>query len=81
MSLSALFNNHTVTTTNGQKFTGEESAKLYALIHKRFGYDRVRTAQAVARLMEYKGTPTEPSYVDQVIELANYGRTLLKGNA
>lgn len=67
---------YNVTTTNGERFTGQETAKLYALIYKRFGYDREQTVQAVARLMQYAGDPTEASYADQVIELATYGRTL-----
>jgi hypothetical protein len=37
MSSSDNFMNLEVTTTNKEKFTGEESALMAALIHKRFG--------------------------------------------
>jgi hypothetical protein len=72
-----LLDNLTVTTINGQKFTGEESAKLYALIHKRFGYDREATVAAISRLMQ-SGSPDDLRYSDRIIELANYGRTFLE---
>lgn len=65
-----------VTTTNGDTFSGEESCKLYALIHKRFGYDRDATVAAISRLMQ-SGSADDPGYADRVMELANYGRTLL----
>lgn len=64
-----------VTTTKGDVFTGTETAKLYALIHKRFGYNNEATGRAVARMMETFGEPDQ-AYIDQVVELANYGRTL-----
>jgi len=47
----------TVTTTDGTPFTGEESAQLARLIHKRFGHDDEAAAEAWRRMLG-NSTPT-----------------------
>ena len=44
-------NNLTVITTNGQPFTGEESAHLAYLVAKRFGFDWQAAAAAWRRML------------------------------
>jgi hypothetical protein len=44
--------NLNVTTTNGQVFTGEQSAVMAALIYKRFGCSLVVSLAAWQRLMQ-----------------------------
>ncbi len=44
-------NNLTVITTNGQPFTGEESAHLAYLIAKRFGFNWEEAADAWRRML------------------------------
>jgi hypothetical protein len=46
--LSAL----SITTTNHERFSGEEHAAMAALIWKRFGYDTPAAAAAWRRLLE-----------------------------
>lgn len=47
----------TVTTTDGTRFTGEESAQLARLIHKRFGHDDEAAAETWRRMLG-NSTPT-----------------------
>ena len=42
----------TVTTTNGSKFTGEQSAELAILVYKRFGCNMASACAAWRRMLE-----------------------------
>lgn len=57
-----------VTTTNGERFTGEETVLLAALINKRFGYDKEQAAAAWRRMLG-NSCPDE-----DFAELASFGR-------
>lgn len=43
---------YTITTTAGEQFTASDSAILYAMMYKRFGYDLNATRNAIGRMLQ-----------------------------
>jgi hypothetical protein len=55
-----------VTTTDGQRFTGEESCELAHLVWRRFGRDNYQAKAAWCRMLE--SNPTVSQFMDLVHE-------------
>ncbi len=60
-SIKAILTDDTyqVTTTAGEVFSVAESARMYAMIYKRFGRNVEATANAVARMLQSSPAPTQ----------------------
>ncbi len=57
--------NFSVTTTNGKLFTPEDTARLFAHIYKRFGFQLDATCYAIGRLLQ--SSPLESQIAAELI--------------
>lgn len=62
-----------VETSAAERFTADDYAQLFALIYKRYGYERAPTVAAIERLLRTRFGERE---IEHLLTLARYGLLL-----